>query len=181
MLLWLIIFCELAFWVLLLGGLLARYSFNSRRTSDVLLLCVPLVDVILLITTVLDLSKSSTTATFAHGLAAAYIGFTVAFGKMTIRWADGWFAYKFASGPRPKTLPSGGREYIRNDWKLFGRALIAYAIASALIMAAVYFINDPTRTEHLAKWPQFMAISATLWFIFGPIYSLLFKRKAPAA
>jgi hypothetical protein len=181
MLLWLIVFCELSFWVLLLSGLFARYLFNWRRTSTVLLVCVPLIDVVLLIASVVDLSRNSTTATFAHGLAALYIGFTVAFGKLTIRWADKWFAYKFAAGPRPKTLPSGGWEYIRHDWKLFGRALIGYSIASALIVAAVYLINDPERTAHLAKWPQFMTISATLWLVFGPIYSMVFKRKAPAS
>ena len=55
-------------------------------TSSVLLLCVPLIDVVLLAATVLDLQRGAS-ASFAHGLAAAYIGFTVAFGGVTIQWA----------------------------------------------------------------------------------------------
>jgi hypothetical protein len=180
MLLWLIIFCEVAFWALLASGLLARYALNLRRTSTVLLICVPLVDVLLLIATALDLQRNSAAANFAHGLAALYIGFTIAFGRMTIRWADQWFAYKFASGARPKALPSGGWEYIWNDWKLFGRALIAYAIAGTLIVTAIYVINDPVRTAHLMKWPKVLTGSAFFWFVLGPLYSMLFKRRVRA-
>jgi hypothetical protein len=180
MLLSLIILCELAFWVLLLSALFARYLLNLRRTSSVLLVCVPLVDVVLLIATVLDLSRGSATATFAHGLAALYIGFTAGFGKTTIRWADEWFAYQFASGPRPKALPSRGPEHVRNEWRLFGRALLAYSIAGTLIVTALYLVGDATRTEHLSKWLRVLTVSATLWLLFGPVYSTLFRRSDQA-
>ena len=181
MLLSLIILCEIGFWVLLLGGLFVRYILKLRRTSTVLLVSVPLIDVALLLATVLDLSRNLATATFAHGLAALYIGFTIAFGRLTVRWADKWFAYRFASAPRPRKLPAGGSEYVWNDWKLFGRALLAYSIACALTLAAIHFVNDPERTEHLMKWPRILFGSAFAWFILGPVYSTLFKRRAPAA
>mgnify|MGYP003380973378 CR=1 FL=1 len=51
------------------------------------LLCLPLVDVLLLAFTAMDLRRGST-ATFSHGLAAAYVGFTLAFGGMAVKWAD---------------------------------------------------------------------------------------------
>jgi hypothetical protein len=181
MVLWLIIFCEIAFWVLLASGLVARYVFNLRRTSTVLLICVPLIDVVLLIATVSDLQQSSAPANFAHGLAALYIGFTIAFGRITIRWADRWFAYKFGSAPRPNTLPAGGWRYVWNEWKLFGRALIAYTIAGTLILTAIYVIDDAERTAHLMKWPKILTGSAFFWFVLGPFYSMLFKRKVPAS
>jgi hypothetical protein len=180
MLLWLIILCEIGFWVLLAGGLLARYVFRMPRTSAALLISTPVVDAILLVATVLDLTLNSATATFAHGLAALYIGFTLAFGRETIRWADNWFAYGFASGPRPKGIPAGGWELIRYDWKLFGRAVIACSIAGALIAAAIYFVDDAERTEELTRWPQRLFFTVVIWFLVGPLYSLLFKRKAPA-
>jgi len=176
----LIIFCEIGFWVLLLSGLIARYVFKWKRTSDVLLISVPLVDVVLLIATVMDLYQNSAKATLAHGLAALYIGFTIAFGRMTIRWADRWFAYKFANGPRPQSIPNGWG-YVRHEWMIFGRALIGYAIAGTLILFAIYFINDPERTEHLMKWPRILTVSAFLWFVLGPVYSTLFKSRARAA
>lgn len=88
----LIISCEVGFWVLLISGLCARYLLNWNRLSSVLLVSVPLVDLVLLGATVIDL-RSGTTATIAHGLVAAYIGFAVAFGGATIPSAllfSGW-------------------------------------------------------------------------------------------
>jgi hypothetical protein len=52
---------------------------------------------ILLAATVVDL-RSESVATFAHGLAAAYLGFSIAFGGVTIEWADGVFARRFTGG-----------------------------------------------------------------------------------
>lgn len=179
MLLWIIVLCEAGFWVLLVTGLLARYALGLRRTNSVLLICVPVTDIVLLIATTIDLTVNATAATFAHGLAVLYIGFTIAFGAKTIRWADAWFAYRFASGPRPTPPPAGGWDYVWNDWKLYGRALIGYGIAWALIVAAIYFIDDPARTAHLAKWLPVLFTSASVWFLFGPIYTTLFKRRVP--
>ncbi|WP_407342151.1 hypothetical protein [Pengzhenrongella phosphoraccumulans] len=79
--------CEVGFWVLLGAGLVARYALRRPRLGAALLVGVPLVDLVLLAATVLDL-RAGSTATFVHGLAAAYIGFSVAFGHSTIRWAD---------------------------------------------------------------------------------------------
>ncbi|MBC6463814.1 hypothetical protein HKK72_39190, partial [Actinomadura sp. HBU206391] len=55
MLLGIIAGCEIAFWVVLLAGLAARYLLRMRRLSTVLLICVPLVDVVLLVASVIDL------------------------------------------------------------------------------------------------------------------------------
>ena len=64
---------------------------------------VPLLDLVLLAATVLDL-RAGSTATFVHGLAAAYIGFSVAFGR-SIRATEllapgmsGWNGEKPSSG-----------------------------------------------------------------------------------
>lgn len=180
MLLWLIIFCEIGFWVLLVGGLLARYVLKWPRMSTALLVSTPVADLVLLIATAVDLSLNSATATFAHGLAAYYIGFTVAFGTVTMRWADSWFAYGFASGPRP-SIPSGGWALIRYDLQLFGRAVIACAIAGALLTAAIYFVNDAERTESLASWQRSLFGTVIIWFLVGPLYSILFKSRAQPA
>ncbi|MGH8167187.1 MAG: hypothetical protein ACREQ1_08110 [Woeseiaceae bacterium] len=97
----LIVGCEAAFWVVLFSGLAARYVFQWRRLSWVLLLCVPLIDLALLAFTVMDLNRGAG-ATFAHGLATAYVAFTVAFGSAMIHWADQRFAHRFRR--RPATL-----------------------------------------------------------------------------
>jgi len=112
MLVLVIVAAEIAFWVLLVGGLAARYLLRRRRLSTALLIGAPLVDLVLLVATVIDLGRG-TTATSAHGLAAAYIGFSVAFGPSLIRWADERFAHRFAGGPPPWRPPRGGRERTR--------------------------------------------------------------------
>src|SRR5262245_37285979 len=107
MLVTLILACEVGFWILLVSGLAARYLWRRRRLSTVLLAAVPLVDLVLLAATVVDLQRGAT-AGFAHGLAAAYIGFSVAFGPSMIRWADERFAHRFAGGAPPWRPPRGG-------------------------------------------------------------------------
>ena len=109
-----IVGCEIAFWVVLFTALLVRYALDLRKLSTVLLVSVPLIDVVLLAATTVDLSRGAV-ATFAHGLAAAYIGFSVAFGGITVRWADSWFAYKFSSGSPPVSAPTHGWKLLRYE------------------------------------------------------------------
>src|SRR5690606_28071318 len=86
----LIVGCEVAFWVVLLLSLVVRYVLQREAASRWLLMSLPLIDVLLLSITAVDL-KSGTTAALGHGLAAAYVGFTIAFGSIAVRWADGHF------------------------------------------------------------------------------------------
>ena len=103
----LIVGCEVAFWLVLLLGLVARYLLHREALSRWLLLSLPAIDVLLMVFTALDL-RAGTTATTAHGLAAVYVGFTIAFGSISVRWVDTHFAYRFASGlRRPKHLRDG--------------------------------------------------------------------------
>ena len=72
LLLFTIVTCEALFWVFLVLGLSLRYAFHQHRVSGYVLSCIPLIDLLLLFVTVFDL-RSGSVATFAHGLAAAYI------------------------------------------------------------------------------------------------------------
>ena len=116
----LIVACEIGFWVILLLGLACRYLLRRDRLSRALLLGLPLIDALLLAFTAIDL-RNGTTATFAHGLAAAYVGFTVAFGAMAVKWADAHFAHRFAAGPAPSEPPARGWPAVRYEL-VFGRA-----------------------------------------------------------
>ena len=73
MILAVIVAVEIAFWVLLAAGLTARYLLRLPRVGAGLLIAVPLVDLVLLGATVIDL-RGGATASAAHGLAAVYIG-----------------------------------------------------------------------------------------------------------
>jgi hypothetical protein len=50
-----IVACEIGFWVVLAAGLVSRYVLRRRRLSTALLAAVPLVDLVLLVVSVLDL------------------------------------------------------------------------------------------------------------------------------
>jgi hypothetical protein len=165
MLIAIIVACEIGFWVVLGAGLAARYLLDRRRLSAVLLTAVPFVDLVLLVATVIDLSGGAT-ADFKHGLAAAYIGFSVAFGHSTIRWADQRFAHRFAGGPPPWRPPRGGRERARHEWREFGKAAFAWAISCALLLAAIAIVGDADRTEALGGWIARLTMILAIWSLW---------------
>lgn len=173
-----IVGCEIAFWVVLFTGLFVRYFLGLRTLSTVLLVSVPMIDIALLIATTMDLNRGAI-ATFVHGLAAAYIGFSIAFGGVSIRWADNWFAHKFADGEPPASAPTHGWELIRYEFIWWLRCILAVAVTQFLVFLAIIYIDDPIRSEELNLWFTLPLPTVVLWFIFGPLWVLLFYRTPP--
>lgn len=176
MLVALIVAAEIAFWVLLAAGLAARYLLRRRRLSTVLLAGAPLVDLVLLTASAIDLGRGGT-ATSAHGLAAAYIGFSVAFGPSVIRWADERFAHRFAGGPPPWRPPRGGAERARYEWRELGKAALAWAIASGLLAAAIAIAGDAERTEALLGWILRLTLVLAIWSLWPIAASTTSRRR----
>ncbi|MFB9236073.1 hypothetical protein ACFFWC_11020 [Plantactinospora siamensis] len=174
--------CEIGFWVLLGAGLVARYLLRRRRLGAVLLVSVPLVDLVLLVATTLDLRRGAT-ANFTHGLAAAYLGSSVAFGAAMVRWADQRFAYRFAGGPPPWRPPRRGRARTRHEWREWAKAALAWAIACVLLVAAIVLVDDQARTGALRDWIIRLSAVLAIWFVAGPLWFTLFpgRAEAPAA
>ena len=160
-----------SYFVILMLALAVRYLLRKEQLSRALLLCLPLIDVLLLVFTAIDLRRGAT-ATFAHGLAAAYVGFTVAFGGMAVKWADAHFAHRFAAGPVPLKAPSLGWEAVRYDFNLWGRCIVACVITMTLVEALVQFIGNSEATEPLLAWQKRAFGCIVLWFFFGPVWSL---------
>lgn len=173
---WLIVGCEVAFWLLLVLALGARYLLRRERLSRLLLYSLPAVDLLLLAFTAIDL-KAGTAATFAHGLATAYVGFTVAFGGMAVRWADPRFAHLFAGGPPPVKPPNHGWFAVRYDLELWLRCIVAWIITIVLLSALIAYVGNEALTEPLHQWFRIAFGSVVLWFIFGPAWSLVFFRR----
>lgn len=171
MLVTLIVACEIAFWVVLAAGLATRYLLDRRRAGAILLAGVPLVDLVLLTATVIDLGRGAT-AEFAHGLAAAYLGFSVAFGPSMVRWADQRFAHRFAGGPAPQRPPRAGRARARYEWREFGKALTAWAISCGLLAAAIAIVGDADRTAALQGWILRLTIVVAIWSLWPITYSV---------
>ena len=172
----LIIACEVAFWLILLLSLVVRYLLRREKASRWLLLSLPAVDALLFTVATLDL-KSGTPATTAHGLAAAYVGFTLAFGSLAVRWADAHFAHRFASGAVPAKAPSTGWKAVRYEFELWLRCIVAWIIALVLLTGLIAFIGDDAITKPLRAWYALAAGSTALWFVFGPVWSIVFFRR----
>ena len=167
----LVVVCEVGFWVILLLALAVRYLLRKDALSRALLLCMPLIDAILLVFTALDL-RLGAAATFAHGLAAAYVGFTIAFGGLAVKWVDAHFAHRFAAGPTPEKAPSRGWEAVRYEFNLWGRCIVACVITMTLVEALLHFVGTSEATQPLLAWHKHAFGCIVLWFIFGPVWSL---------
>jgi len=172
----LIIGCEVAFWVVLALGLAARYLLRARKLSTALLVCVPLVDVLLLAASVLDLRRGAE-AEVTHGLAAIYIGASVAFGGQLVGWADEHFAHRFAGGPSPARPPAAGREHAAHERRQWLRHLLAYVLAVAVMGVFTLLVGDYTRTAPMWGPLRIWGVVVAIDFVISFSYTLA-PRKA---
>jgi hypothetical protein len=52
-------------------------------------------------------------------------------------------------------------------------------ITLALLGALIEFLDDELVTAALGRWDRIAFVSVVLWFVFGPVWSLLsFRREA---
>ncbi|MFF3344007.1 hypothetical protein [Streptomyces sp. NPDC002779] len=175
----LIIACEVGFWVLLALGLAVRYLLKWRRTSVVLLLCEPVLELVLFVATAIDL-KNGAVPSWEHGLAALYIGYTVAFGHYTIRWLDGHAAHRLAGAPRPPKPPRYGRARAVHEAKLWLRAVFGGAVALALLQLAVWYVGEDGDISSLRSF-QWVAIRTVGIYGLIVLSYTVFPRKEPAS
>lgn len=174
----LVVACEIAFWVFLAAAVVARYALHLRRTSTVLLLCEPLLEVILLVATVGDLLRGAE-PTWTHGLAALYLGFTVAFGKLTVHKVDAWVAHRFAGGPAPEPRPRHGAASRSYEWRLWGRVVVAWAVACGVLAMLMLIATEPAQREVLLGWAGRASLVMVAWLVFGPLWQEVSSRGRP--
>ncbi|MEU3602018.1 hypothetical protein ABZ714_25365 [Streptomyces sp. NPDC006798] len=169
----LIVICEVGFWVLLAAGLGARYLLKMPRLGMALLLCEPLLEVVLLVATAIDL-KNGAEANWTHGLAALYIGYTVGHGHRTVKWLDRIAAHRLGGGPPPPKAPSYGRARTAYEARLWRGTVIGAATASALLLLAIAYVGDSGRDDSLWAWlAQAWRIAGihglvALWYLMWP-------------
>jgi hypothetical protein len=168
---------EIGFWLFIVAGLTVRYAFRARNASVVLLAMVPLIDVVVLVATAIDLTGGAK-AGFTHGLAAVYLGFSVVFGPGMVRWADARFAHRFAGGPPPPPKRRG-KEKLRHEWREFGKCLLACALAAVALLAAILVIGKPEQVAPLWGWLPRLGVLAAIWLVTGPVWEELFGRREP--
>ncbi|MEO9323241.1 hypothetical protein ABFT23_07095 [Nocardioides sp. C4-1] len=164
-----IVACEVGFWVVLAAGLLLRYPGRRPRLGGVVLACVPLVDVVLLVAAAVDLHGGAEFSS-VHGLAAAYLGFSLAFGHGVIRWADVRFAHRFAGGPPPAPKPAPGSRARRSAlWREWFKVVLAVAIAS-VVLGLLSFVADADQREAVLRSAGPLWIVVAIWLVAGPLW-----------
>lgn len=174
---WMIVGCEIAFWVFIISGLTVRYIGRRPAAGMILLALTPVVDVVLLLLTGWDLLYHNSEATVAHGIAAVYIGVSIAFGKRMIRWADERFRYYVTKeGPRPAKLYglAQARDYM-GSWLMH---LLAYAIGCGLLLGLTYLIDDASRTAALDGILRIWSVVLGIDFVIALTY-FLWPRRSP--
>ncbi|MFI8851717.1 hypothetical protein ACIGW3_16215 [Streptomyces sp. NPDC053499] len=171
----LIIACEVGFWVLLAVGLALRYLARMPRTGAAVLLCEPLLEVVLLIVTAVDL-KNGAEPDWKHGLAAVYIGFTATHGHYMVKWADGHALHLLGKGPRPAGPPRYGTARAVHEWKMGARGIGGAAIAAALLQAAIWYVGGGEQSEPLRAWQQRMGMVAVICLLIAVSYTVWPKQ-----
>lgn len=165
----LIVACEFGFWILLVFGLAARYLLRARALSTVLLVGVPLVDVVLLVAAVINL-RGGGEATTAHGLAAIYLGVSIAFGSQLVGWADQRFAHRFAGGSPPLRPPQIGPDHAAYERRQWLRHLLAYVIGATVLGLFTLLVGDPERTAPMwapmVGWTSFLLVDFVISFSY---------------
>ncbi|WP_060883282.1 hypothetical protein [Streptomyces caniscabiei] len=175
----LIIACEVGFWVLLALALAVRYLWKKRRTSVVLLLCEPVLELVLFVVTAIDL-KNGAEPSWEHGVAALYIGFTVGYGHYMIKWLDGHAAHRLGGGPKPAGPPKYGLARARHEGRLWTRTLVATGVALALLQLAVWYVGDDGNVDSLRSF-QWVALRAAGIHGLVALAYTIWPKKEPSA
>ncbi|WP_200331534.1 hypothetical protein [Leucobacter sp. L43] len=170
-----IVICEVAFWLAIIAGLSARYLFRRPGLGAALLIVAPVIDVILLALVTFDLLGGGT-ASWQHGLAAIYIGISVAYGKRMVVWADARFKHRFAGGPPPEKL--SGLRYTLKCWRDVLTTAAAVTVAAVILGAIIALVDDPRRTEALSGYFSILGIIFAIDLVWAVSYT--FWPKAPA-
>ncbi|URM89587.1 hypothetical protein LUW75_05830 [Streptomyces sp. MRC013] len=173
----LIVICEVGFWVLLAAGLTARYALKMPRTSVALLLCEPLLEVVLFVAAAVDL-RGGAEPSWRHGLAALYIGYTVGHGHRTVKWLDGHAAHRLGGAPRPAGPPRHGTARARHEGRVWLGTLVGAVVATVLLQAAVWYVDDPSRVGPLQSWMGAAWRTAGIHGLIALSYAI-WPKKAP--
>ncbi|MFD3446371.1 hypothetical protein ACFDTO_17390 [Microbacteriaceae bacterium 4G12] len=168
-----IVACEVTFWVFLVGGLTARYLLHRPRLGALLLIGAPVVDVLLLALVAVDLLGGGQ-ASVHHGIAALYIGVSVAYGHRMIAWADVRFQHRFNGGPAPKA-PTGWA-YTAKCWKDVARTALAAVIAAGILAALIALVNSPARTQDLTGFFPILGLVVAIEIVWAASYTVWPKK-----
>lgn len=173
-----ILLAEIAFWIVISAGLVSRYIWKRQRLSIVLLALTPVIDLALLMLTAIDL-RNGEAASVVHGIAAIYIGASVAYGKTMIEWADEKFHQWVLKQPKEKEQLFGKAKGI-HELKMWSRHIVAYGIGSALLYGMIQYIGDSGNTDVFWQMIKYWGIIVLIDGAISISYILFPKEKKAA-
>lgn len=133
------------------------------------MLAAPAIDVVLLILVAVDLIGGGTTS-WHHGLAALYIGISVAYGHRMIAWADAKFGTRFRGAPpRPRLA---GSAYTIACWKDAARTLLAVVIGGTILGGLIHLVDAPTRTQALFGFFPLLGVIVSIDALWAIRYTI---------
>ncbi len=144
---WLIVACEISFWIFIIAGLIARYIFNRKTAGLFLLAMIPIVDLVLIVVTSIDIYRGAE-ITLAHSIAPIYLAVSLVYGKTMINWADERFLY-YVKQEGPKPIRRIGMDFAKHSMKGSLQHVLAYIIGGTLLLFMIFYIGDSSKTEIL--------------------------------
>ncbi|MGF9814261.1 hypothetical protein ACVAMH_25455 [Bacillus zanthoxyli] len=172
---WLIVVCEIGFWVVITLGLFTRYILKRSKLGLLFLALTPVIDLILLVATGVDLYRGAT-ATKVHAIATVYIGISIAYGRSMIEWADLRFQY-YVMKQGSKPVKRFGIDYAKHYFKSWGQHVLAFLIGAGILLVLIYLINDFSRTEVLAGFLKLWTFVLGIDFLIA-ISNFIWPKRA---
>ncbi|MFB9974102.1 hypothetical protein FPQ10_09025 [Allobacillus sp. SKP2-8] len=172
---WTIVACEVGFWIFIIAGLVMRYIFNQKRIGILLLAMTPVVDLILILVTGIDMYRGGEPTT-ADAIAPIYIAVSIIYGKSIIQWADERFAY-YVKREGPKPPRRVGIEYAKHSMKGSLQHILAYMIGGAILLFMIYYIGNDTDTTVLESTLKFWGIIVIVDNVISLTYFIWPREK----
>lgn len=172
---WLIVASEIGFWVVIALGLFTRYVLKRKKLGLFFLALTPVIDLILLIATSVDLYRGAE-ATQIHAIAAVYIGVSLGFGKSMIEWADVRFQY-YVMKQGSKPAKRYGIDYAKHYFRSWLQHVAAFLIGAGILAALIFTVNDPSRTEVLEGFLKLWTIVLAVDFL-AALSNFIWPKKA---
>ncbi|WP_342768295.1 hypothetical protein [Cohnella lupini] len=151
-----------------------------KRAGALLLLCTPLIDLVLLAVTVIDL-RGGAEASVVHGIAAIYIAVSVVYGHSMIKWADVRFAHRFAEGPAPVNPKVYGKEHASRERQGWYKHLLAWAIGCVILYGMILMVNAESRTSGLSQLIRTWSLVLGIDFLVSFTYTFWPRRHKDTA
>ena len=63
------------------------------------------------------------------------------------------------------------------ELKLWLRCIVAWVITLVLLVGLIAYIDRESDTQALYVWFRIAFVSVVLWFVFGPVWNLVFFRR----